>query len=204
MRMQMSWCRVVAVMLGLTLVGAGCGDDGGDDSPQAGTGGGSSGSGGSAGEAGSSGGGSGTGGTGGAGTGGGGTGGTGLPTVECDTSIPTTATCGGTECPAPSGPLAMFTCGVPCCAAGDQCGTRSAIMGMTTECAAPAVADPSCPAYEGMAMGMDINLEGCCTADNVCGVISSISMLCITQSMFLPDLQPGPACGDGDADAGTP
>ena len=120
----------------------------------------------------------------------------------CDATVPTTATCGGTECPAP-GMIAALTCTVPCCV-NDQCGTMTAVEGMVGECAASAQEDPNCPPYEGDVMGMAINLPGCCAEGNVCGVISSISMSCITSSMFLADLAPGPACGDdaGDADAG--
>jgi hypothetical protein len=75
-------------------------------------------------------------------------------------------------------------------------------MGMTTDCALPAQEDPSCPDYSGMAMGMAVELPGCCTADGVCGVISSLSMRCITSSMFLADLMAGPACDAAGDDAG--
>jgi hypothetical protein len=142
-------------------------------------------------------------GTGGAGTGAAGTaatGDSGIPMTMCDPTIATTATCGGTMCPASTSPIAAFTCSVPCCTASDECGLRSAVMDAATECAGPAQEDPSCPGYTGMAMGTQVDLPGCCAA-GVCGAISTISMTCITSSMFLPDLAPGGPCGD-DVDAG--
>jgi hypothetical protein len=62
--------------------------------------------------------------------------------------------------------------------------------------------DPSCPPFDGTVGGMTIHLPGCCTPENKCGVISSISMMCITTSMYI-DLPANPkACGGGDADGG--
>ena len=145
--------------------------------------------------------------TGGTGTGGTAATGTGaapaLPMAMCDTAAPATATCGGTTCPA-SGMFAAFTCTVPCCTAADECGTQTAMLNMPKgACAAGAVPDANCPGYTGMAMGMPITLPGCCTSAGVCGAISTISMTCITSSMFLTDLAPGGPCdGSSDADAG--
>lgn len=123
----------------------------------------------------------------------------------CDSTITAETSCGGTTCPAP-GMLAALTCTISCCV-DNQCGTRSAAEGMVSDCAAPAEPDPSCPAYVGMGMGGNgLELPGCCTPEGVCGVISSISNTCITQSAILTDLQPGGPCdgsgGGDDADAG--
>ncbi|MDH5673109.1 MAG: hypothetical protein OEZ06_13220 [Myxococcales bacterium] len=124
----------------------------------------------------------------------------------CDPNVPTTANCGGTECPAPGG-LAQFTCTVPCCQ-NDTCGTMSAVEGMVGECQIPAQPDPNCPGYEapafsGFGMGAADNdagaetmtLPGCCTAEGVCGVISSFTQQCITSSMIYTDITAGPPCG---------
>jgi hypothetical protein len=56
-------------------------------------------------------------------------------------------------------------------------------------------------------MGTEVELDGCCTAEGVCGYISSLRMACITQSDLLdPPISAGPAC-DGpstdDADGGA-
>jgi hypothetical protein len=215
------------LVLALGMSNAGCGDDdsapsdGGLDGSVDGGGGGTSGGG-----AGNS---SGTGGKGGGmdsgtttgGTGGRTTGGTGgttnIPMAMCDTSIPTTATCGGTMCPGASGMGATFTCTVPCCLPDDSCGLRRAYMDDPTDCAAPGVADPSCPEYMGQgpfggmmlpgmadAGGPDAGDGGanqytpCCASSGHCGIISSIDMLCITHSLILTDLMPGPACGESN------
>jgi hypothetical protein len=213
----MKWTRAlgsgasVAGALCVVMALAGCGDDGGGDDNAGGAGSGDmtaapTGGGGTTG-----------GGTTGTGTTGTGTTGTdpdagaafdpadliGMFQPTCDSTITAETSCGGTTCPA-AGMFASFTCTVSCCI-DDQCGTRSAVEGMVTECALPpppAVEDPSCPAYVGMAMGGNpLELPGCCTPEGVCGVISSISNTCITQSMFLSDLQPGGPCDGSDADA---
>ncbi|MDD9947485.1 MAG: hypothetical protein OXU20_40975 [Myxococcales bacterium] len=57
-----------------------------------------------------------------------------------------------------------------------------------------AAATSPCPNYMGDVMGMPIDLPGCCMPEGVCGVVSSISMMCITSSMYLPDLAPGGPC----------
>jgi hypothetical protein len=67
--------------------------------------------------------------------------------------------------------------------------------------------DPSCPSAE--AVGTP--LSGCCTPEGLCGVISTISGACITQSQFVmlpanPQSCEPPASGDAgteDPDAGT-
>lgn len=218
---------MLGLMLALGMSNAGCGDDddsAGDAGPD-----GSVDGGGNAGQNGGTGGkgakdggmdsGTTTGGTGGRTTGG--TGGTTMiPAGMCDTSIPTTATCGGTMCPGASGMGANFTCTVPCCLPDDSCGLRRAYMTDPTDCAKPGVADNSCPAYMGqgpfggmMLPGMDGGSADagdaggsmytpCCATSGHCGIISSIDMLCITKSPILTDLMPGPACGEGN-DGGT-
>lgn len=114
----------------------------------------------------------------------------------CDTSIPTTATCGSTSCPAASG---LMACQVPCCATGDVCGFRNATMGAVTDCQASPEEDPECPDYTGMA-----TLQGCCYDGTTCGFISTFSNTCIITSMFLADLasMAGAACDGSDNDGG--
>lgn len=200
----------------LLAMSAGCGDD--DDNPSkpdgsvagnAGHGGmdGGSGKGGAGGSSAGKGGNStaGTGGTTGAGTGGT----MGLPMPSCDTSIPTTATCGGTACPAATSPIAAFVCSVPCCLPDDTCGLRRAYMNAPTDCAGPAVPDPSCPSRAGMAApgmppadgGAGNEMLGCCAPSGFCGVITMTDGSCITSSPLLPDLMPGMPCGS-DMDGG--
>lgn len=115
---------------------------------------------------------------------------------ECDMTIPKTATCGEVECPAVTDELASGLCIVPCCTADDSCGTRYATANDPTECLVPAVADPACPAYSGDALGMEVELEGCCAESGFCGAISTLSNACITSSTVLADLMPGDPCGD--------
>lgn len=122
----------------------------------------------------------------------------GLPT--CDMSAPTTATCGGVDCPALGG-FAAFTCTVPCCTSDNKCGTQTAEANMApTECMAPPEEDARCPSYQGGGAA----LPGCCTADNQCGYISQLSNTCITESQILMDLASCGACGSCtvDSDAG--
>jgi hypothetical protein len=111
--------------------------------------------------------------------------------LSCDDSIPTTATCGGVQCPTPPGAGAPL-CMVPCCVE-DQCGTRSANALMPTSCRVTAKTDDSCPPYEATVQGTSVNLPGCCTPEGKCGVISSLTMMCITSSPLLPDLPADPA-----------
>ena len=198
----------MAVTMLVWLSACGGDDDGGGSTGTSGAGGGSAGS--HAGTGGSSGGSGGSGGSAGTSTGGGAGGSTGgaggmmLPMAMCDMSISTTAECGGTMCPAVTGAGAMLLCTVPCCTADDACGTRNAVMGNVGDCAGPGVEDPSCPGYQGMVMGMAIDLPGCCHSSGKCGAISSISMQCIVMSTILTDLMPGDDCGSGgDNDGGT-
>jgi hypothetical protein len=184
----------VGAALLLMLTAAGCGDD--DDNIDSGLDGG--GSGGADGGATKDGGMTGSGGS----TMTGGSGGATIPPGNCDKSIPTTATCGGTACPAVAGALAGFICAVPCCLPDDTCGTRRATMGAPTDCAPPATEDPACPHYVGMVMGMMTDLVGCCAPSGKCGAISTTDMSCITSSPILPDLKPGAACA-GAGDGGT-
>jgi hypothetical protein len=58
-----------------------------------------------------------------------------------------------------------------------------------------------------MPTSQEVTLDGCCTAEGVCGLISRLRMMCITQSDLLdPPISAGPAC-DGpdvvDADGGA-
>jgi hypothetical protein len=59
----------------------------------------------------------------------------------------------------------------------------------------------------GLPNSFEVTLDGCCTAEGVCGYISELRMMCITQSDLLdPPISAGPAC-DGpdvvDADGGA-
>jgi hypothetical protein len=127
----------------------------------------------------------------------------GLPMLTCTEDLPTTPlTCGTTECPMPTSPIPGFdTCARPCCA-GDACGTKNAIEGMPEGmCNVPAEPDPRCPDVDFMGMP----LEGCCTADNKCGIISALrGNSCITESQFVPLPDMPQACDAvGVEDAGT-
>jgi hypothetical protein len=216
------WIGILGLALALGTTGIGCGDDddsgAGDGGPDGGNidgGGGGAGSGGSTGGKKDSGTDSGTksGGTGGT-TGGGSGGTTAIPMgATCDTSIKTSATCGSKTCGAATSQLATFVCSAGCCLSGNTCGTRRAIKGAVTDCAAPATADTSCPDYMGMGAGMmttaadaaSMMYPGCCAPSGKCGIISTIDMTCITSSPLLTDLKPGAACGeveDGGANDG--
>ena len=120
----------------------------------------------------------------------------------CDPNGPTTMTCGDVECPMPSDIL-LAGCVFPCCTTDGLCGTQGRTVGADpTACQAkplPPMEDPSCPHYQGDYMGMAIDLAGCCNDQNVCGVISTLTNSCITQSSVLTDLAPGGPCGDEDA-----
>jgi hypothetical protein len=187
----------LGLVCALAVAGLGCGgdddDSGMDSGTPIGTGGVGSGTGGTM---------SGTGGTS-SGTGGtrGGTGGSMVMTPMCDDTVPTTATCGGTNCPAASG-MAALVCSVPCCLADNTCGFKRARMGMVGECVPVGVPDPNCPDM----MGAGSTMEGCCAVSGHCGVISGVDMTCITSSPLLPMLMPGDACEPGDggtADGGN-
>ena len=200
-----TWATRFALALTIMVsLGACGGDDDGDGEGEgdAGDGAGAGGGGGMSGGAGGAGGRAGSTST--AGSTGGGAGGIGgLPMAMCDTSIPTTATCGGTACPASTSMFAALTCTVPCCTDDDECGLLNAIDGMVGNCAGPAVEDPSCPGYQGMLMTMAIDLPGCCSPDGKCGAISTLTMTCITTSPILTDLMPGDDCGDDSEDGGN-
>jgi hypothetical protein len=194
------WLRLGAGLL-IAFAMVACSDDSSDGDSSSGTGGGTAVTGGTGG----------VGGTGGTSTGTGGTGGTsgtgGTMTtagtaamVMCDTSIPTTATCGGTSCPAGAG---LTACQVPCCAmdgANEVCGFRVAAMDNVTDCEASPPEDPDCPDYD----NGNVQLQGCCYDGNTCGFISTFSNTCIITSMFLSDLasMAGAACDGSDNDAG--
>jgi hypothetical protein len=179
---------------------------GGDDEEGGGAGGAGGMTGGSGGTSGTTGGDGGT--TGGAGgtTGGmggsggmGGMGGIDLP--ECTEEIPMTALmCGGTACPMPMMFMGIDTCARPCCLMVDgaeTCGSKNANDTMPTDCAPLPVPDDRCPDY--MAGGM--MRDGCCTAENTCGVVSTIVNMCVTESPLVPDLpQPPIGCDDGAGD----
>jgi len=196
------WMWAISIAAVVTV---GCGDDddgGGDDAgPDSGLGGSAArdGGGGMSG--------AGSGGRGGAsGAGAGGAAGVpGLPMAMCDTAIMAETTCGGSACAlvGSNAMLGTLACAVPCCLPDDSCGSRRTELTNTTECAPPAVADPDCPPFMSMGMmgGMGTMYTGCCHSSGVCGVISTIDTSCITSSMLLPGLMPGPACGDTDAGA---
>jgi hypothetical protein len=202
---SLKW-KAVAVALFACVALFGCG---GDDSDETEAGAGGSGGGGAGGTTGGSSGTAGDGGDGGAGnggsggTGGGGTGGAGGGfEIMCTEDPPTTpVTCGSTECPMPPLMGGMDTCQRPCCVA-DECGVKSTLQQLPTECAVPAEPDPRCPDVDSM-LGA---LEGCCTADNECGIISALrGNACITESMLieLPAMPQACDAVDGD-DAGVP
>lgn len=198
--MSLAWkSGVLALFACVALVGCG-----GDDTEDAA---GSGGSGGSAGTEAGSAGTSGDGGDGGGGAGGtGGSGGTGGAgggfELVCTEDLPTAPlTCGTTECPMPMPVGGTDTCQRPCCVA-DACGTKSTAEAFPTECAVPAQPDPRCPNLDFMGMP----LEGCCTVDNECGIISALrGNSCITESMIV-QLPPTPRACDavGGDDAGAP
>jgi hypothetical protein len=125
----------------------------------------------------------------------------GMPGPMCTEDPPDApVTCGGVACPMPMG---ANRCLVPCCASedGDQiCGTRSTAMGFTSDCAAPPIADDRCPGVESQGR----TLVGCCTADNLCGIISTLSNTCITESRFVTLPEDPQRCdsGPGEDDAG--
>ena len=60
--------------------------------------------------------------------------------------------------------------------------------------AAAAAAGGACPNYQGQVSGMAVDLPGCCMPERVCGVVSSLTDMCITSSRLLPDLAPGGPC----------
>jgi hypothetical protein len=138
----------------------------------------------------------------------------------CDSKIPKTAKCGSTTCSASTSMLATAVCSVPCCLPDNTCGFRRTVMDQVTECAPMATADTSCPEQMvmgfGGGMGMGSGgagatrrdagadaggptiLPGCCASSGHCGVISTIDKICITgEPLFLPNLKPGAACGEG-------
>jgi hypothetical protein len=138
------------------------------------------------------------------GNGAGGSGGDGaMPGLMCTEDPPDApVTCGGVACPMPMG---ANRCLFPCCVSEDgeqSCGTRSTAMGFASDCAAPPIADDRCPGVESQGR----TLVGCCTADNLCGIISTLSNTCITESRFvtLPeDPQRCDSIGEpGEDDAG--
>jgi hypothetical protein len=197
-------CKAGVIALFACVALVGCGGDDTDDGD------GTSGNGGSAGtEAGTAGtsgdggdGGAGNGGNGGGGTGGGGTGGAGGGfEIMCTEDLPTTPLmCGTNECPMPMQVGGMDTCQRPCCVA-DACGTKSTLAQLPSECAVPATPDPRCPDLDFMGMP----LEGCCTAENECGIISALrGNSCITESMIVDLPAVPPACDAAGDDAGAP
>lgn len=127
----------------------------------------------------------------------------GVPVPMCREDPPDAAvTCSGQECPASTG---FNRCRYPCCATVDGeavCGTRNTAMNAASdECVATPATDTRCPGaeYQGA------TLPGCCTADNLCGIVSRISNTCVTESRFVelpatPQRCDGSAAGD---DAGA-
>lgn len=180
---------------------------GGDDEEGGGAGGAGGMTGGSGGTSGTTGGDGGTtGGAGGATGGMGGSGGMGgaggmgmLP--ECTEDLPTTPlSCGGAECPMPMPFMGIDTCSRPCCLmvnGAETCGAKNANDVMPTDCAPLPVPDDRCPDY--MAGGM--MRDGCCTADNECGIVSTIVNMCVVSSPLVPTLPDPPiGCDDGGGD----
>jgi hypothetical protein len=145
-----------------------------------------------------------TGGMGGSGGGGMGGGGGGVALPMCTEEIPTTAVmCGGTACPMPMMFMGIDTCSRPCCVMVDgaeTCGAKNANDAMPTECAPLPQPDTRCPNYMQGAM----ERIGCCTGENTCGIISTITNMCVTESPLVPTLpETPPSCDDaGGDDAG--
>jgi len=190
----------------LLCAAVGCGDDDGDGDDTTATGG----KGGDSGRAGagtsgqSSGGRGGTGGRS-AGRGGStsGTGGT-APMQSCTEQPNANLKCGGETCVAPT--FANNPCVIPCCinvGGQERCGAKSASAMFPTECALPAVEDPSCPDVDD---GMGGALQGCCNpTQSKCGIVSSLRPGCITESMIIELPKEPQACTPdmGGADAGV-
>ena len=132
--------------------------------------------------------------------------------ITCSETVPTTpVTCGGEVCAAPF--FGGNPCIIPCCvtqAGKEMCASRSAAIGVSTECVLPAVADPQCPEIDApatplaTAMGLAGGVfQGCCNAgQHMCGIISGVRPGCFTESMLvtLPELQ---ACSEAADDGGT-
>ncbi|MDD9932889.1 MAG: hypothetical protein OXT09_04760 [Myxococcales bacterium] len=121
---------------------------------------------------------------------------------DCDPNVPVTATCGGVTCE-PQNQLTAALCVVPCCAldetGAEACGSRSADLAMPDSVCEvpppPAEPDPLCPEFDA---GMGTLLPGCCMETGVCGVISSITSQCITESQFITlPASPPPCDGSG-------
>jgi hypothetical protein len=173
------WSRVSFVTAALALVAAGCGDD--DQDADGGARDGSV-------DGSVDGGGSGRGGAGGASNAGaGGRMGTGgrMSMNMCSPDVEPETRCGDTDCPALGANVAQ--CTVSCCV-NDRCGTLNSNMNAPRECEPLAEPDPRCPDYDGPSSGQggqNVMRQGCCTPDNQCGVISSLSNTCITSSPFL-------------------
>lgn len=192
--MRLYGMTALGLVCAIGFVGLGCGDDD-DSTPDSGvipgTGGIESGTGGmtSTGTGGMT---SGTGGT------SSGTGGM-IAGAMCDSTVPTTAMCGTTSCPAPSAQAASLVCSVPCCLPDNTtCGFKRATMGAVGDCIPVATHDAACPDMNSGGM----MLQGCCAVSGHCGVISSLDMTCITSSALLPMLMPGAACEAGAGDGG--
>lgn len=118
------------------------------------------------------------------------------PPTACDPHEPMQVTCGGEVCPS-STEHERDPCFLPCCVqheGKERCGFRGTSRAFTTECALPAVSDPSCDEVP--------QFEGCCEPTRqVCGVISGFAPGCQTESRFLTFPDPLKRCGaalDGD------
>lgn len=198
MGMNERWKRYSIVTAVLALAAVGCGDDEPDPDTGARDGavdgsmdGGGSGRGANAGRGGN-------GGSGGRMT----TGGR-MSTVMCATDVEPETSCGGTDCPEVGGEVSQ--CTVSCCV-NDRCGTLNSNMASPRECEALGEPDPRCPDYNGPSSGLggqNVTRQGCCTPDNECGVISSLSNTCITSSPYLMLPEDPQACDQApEMDAG--
>jgi len=141
--------------------------------------------------------------------------GTALPMmITCTETAPTTPVmCGGEVCQAP----AQFPgnpCIVPCCIiqGGEEvCASKSTAVSFSSECAAPAVADPQCPEVNApttplaAAMGLSRGtFKGCCNArQHKCGIISGPRPGCATESLLVTLPADAPACSEAPDDGGT-
>lgn len=129
-----------------------------------------------------------------------------IPMPVCTEPLPTVAiTCGGTACEIPQPlPIIGDTCARPCCAmgmTGEVCGTKGTVEGSPSDCVAPPEPDSRCPNLD----YMGTPLEGCCTAENKCGIISTLRNMCVTESMIVTLPANPPNCDDPniDLDGGT-
>ncbi len=112
--------------------------------------------------------------------------------------------CGGETCEVETSSsfFGGTSCIVPCCASQDGaevCGAKDTTVDDEVACQPPPEPDTRCPDYNGGGFGVDAGgmgtaLDGCCTLDNQCGVISSMRPLCITSSQLIDLPETPQAC----------